>query len=113
VFHRAEFLPDNGRASAESIRPTWSRPTIRITVLLFAQARDRAGCSSFLLELPEGSRVSDAAAVIRREHPELEALWSHLAIAVNGTLASEQTVLREGVEVALLPPVSGGSPWRD
>ena len=85
---------------------------MRINVLYFAQARERAGRQSASLtgslELPPGSRVSDAVAAIRRTTPALDALWPHLAVAVDGVLVSPEAALREGAEVALLPPVSGG-----
>jgi len=82
---------------------------MNVTVLLFAQARERAGCGRIELELPSNSRVADAVTTIRRQHPDLEPLWPHLAVAVDGELAAADAPLREGVEIALLPPVSGGS----
>ena len=81
---------------------------MRVTVLFFAQARERAGRASAELSLPEGSRLSDALAARAREHPALEPLWPHLAVAVSGRLAQPDTPLAEGAELALLPPVSGG-----
>ena len=60
------------------------------------------------LELPEGSRVSDALAVIERQVPGLAALRPHLAVAVNQRLVDPGTILTGGAEIALLPPVSGG-----
>jgi len=79
-----------------------------VTVLFFAQARERAGQASTSLELPEGSRIADARAAIARAHPALEPLWPHLALAVNGVLARDEMPLGPGAELALLPPVSGG-----
>ena len=79
-----------------------------VTILFFAQARERAGCASEPLELPDGSRVTDALAAIARRHPALEGLWPHLAIAADGVLVPGDAVLRGGAELALLPPVSGG-----
>jgi molybdopterin synthase catalytic subunit len=79
-----------------------------ITVLLFAQARERAGRSRGTLDLPEGSRVSDALAALEREHPALAELRPHLAVAVDQQLANPASPLRDGAELALLPPVSGG-----
>ena len=81
---------------------------MRINVLYFAQARERAGRSSGSLELPEGSRVADALTAIRRGAPALDPLWPHLAVAVDGVLVAADAALREGAELALLPPVSGG-----
>jgi molybdopterin synthase catalytic subunit len=79
-----------------------------VTVLFFAQARDRAGRDRLALELPEGSRVSDALDAIRRDHPALAELEAHLAVAVDGRLAKSGATLTHGAELALLPPVSGG-----
>lgn len=79
-----------------------------ITVLLFAQAREHAGRARVTLELPEGSRVSDALAVLERDHPSLASLRAHLAVAVDQRLVRADAPLAHGVELALLPPVSGG-----
>ena len=81
---------------------------MNVTVLLFAQARDRAGRGRVDLNMEPGSRVSDALREIARAHPGLEPLWPHLAVAVNGELASPDVTLADGAELALLPPVSGG-----
>ena len=79
-----------------------------LTVLFFAQARDRTGCARCALELPDGSHVADALAALRAAHPQLEPLLPHLAVAVNGELAPAHTTIPAGAELALLPPVSGG-----
>ena len=60
-----------------------------LTVLFFAQARDRAGCASRALQLPEGSRVADALVALQAAHPALEPLVPHLAVAINGELAAK------------------------
>ena len=79
-----------------------------VTVLFFAQARDRAGCASAPLDLPEGSRVRDALEWLSSVHPGLAPLWPHLAVALDGRLVDAAAELRHGAELALLPPVSGG-----
>jgi len=79
-----------------------------VTVLYFAQARDQAGCGEETLDLGESACVADALALLRRRHPALEPLWPHLAIAVDGELATAGSPLRAHSEIALLPPVSGG-----
>jgi len=82
---------------------------VTITVLFFAQARERAGCASTRIDLPAGSLVKDALAAIARAHPALEPLWPHLAVAVDGRLAATNAALAANAELALLPPVSGGT----
>ena len=79
-----------------------------VTVLFFAQARERAGRGEAALALPAGSRVRDALDALALEHAALAPLWPHLAVAVDGVLARPDTELTDGAELALLPPVSGG-----
>jgi MoaE-MoaD fusion protein len=83
---------------------------VEVTVRLFAMLRERAGSDSVTVELPEGARVGDALS-------ELSGLAEGLPLvmAVNREYADEQTALDPGDELALIPPVSGGStraaPW--
>lgn len=81
---------------------------MNVTVFYFAQARERAGCASEPLELPDGSRVGDARAAIAKAHPGLEPLWPHMALALNGEIVQDTMRIPPGAELALLPPVSGG-----
>ena len=81
---------------------------MRIEIKLFAQARERVGSGQARLELPDGSRVSDALALLERTYPGLAELRPHLAVALDVTLARTGDALAEGCELALLPPVSGG-----
>jgi molybdopterin synthase catalytic subunit/molybdopterin converting factor small subunit len=85
-------------------------PPMRIRLLAFASAADALGAAEVELEVPPGSRVADLQARLEREHPGFTALWPRLAVAVDGQLVKPEAALAEGVEVALLPPVSGGAP---
>jgi molybdopterin synthase catalytic subunit/molybdopterin converting factor small subunit len=82
---------------------------MKIQLLAFASAGDALGASEMTLDMPEGSRVADLRARLDREHPGLVPLWPRLAVAVDGRVVSPEEPLQEGAEVALLPPVSGGS----
>jgi len=85
---------------------------MEVTVRLFATLRERAGAPSLTLELPDGARVHDALAsdVLA---PLAEGV--PLVMAVNREYADAERVLDPGDELALIPPVSGGStaaaPW--
>ena len=81
---------------------------MKIHLLFFASARERAGHARATLELPDGSRVADALIEVERLHPGLAELIPHLAVAVNQKLARPDDTLPSGAELALLPPVSGG-----
>ena len=78
---------------------------MEVTVRLFAILRERAGTRELTLELPEGARVRDALERLRDiSPPNLP-----LVMAVNREYAPEDQVLDAGDELALIPPVSGGS----
>lgn len=83
---------------------------MKIRVVAFATASDALGSSEMELEVPEGTRVEDLQRRLEGDHPDLAPLWPRLAVAVDGEIARPTTELAEGVEVALLPPVSGGRP---
>ncbi len=82
---------------------------MRVRVLFFGGLKDLAGKSSDLLELPEGASVRDVLAHYLSEVPRMNESVASLAVAVNREYAGSETGLKSGDEVALLPPVSGGS----
>src|SRR3954464_5661282 len=77
---------------------------MEVTVLLFAMLRERAGTRQLTIELPDGARVRDALAALGDLAAGLP-----LVMAVNREYAPEDHVLDPGDELALIPPVSGGS----
>jgi molybdopterin synthase catalytic subunit len=77
---------------------------VEVTVLLFAMLRERAGARELTIELPDGARVRDALDSLGDLAAGLP-----LVMAVNREYAPEDHVLDPGDELALIPPVSGGS----
>lgn len=73
-------------------------------IRLFAGLRERAGTSEVALELPDGARVADALAQLQHVTGDVP-----VVMAVNQEYADEQLPLASGDELALIPPVSGGS----
>jgi molybdopterin synthase catalytic subunit len=82
---------------------------MQVRVLFFGILRELAGKPSDSLDLPEGRSVADVIAHYQQQIPQLEALLPSTAIAVNQQYASADTRLNPNDEIALLPPVSGGS----
>jgi molybdopterin converting factor subunit 1 len=82
---------------------------MRVRVLFFGMLKDRMGKSSDSLELPDGASIRDLLAHYETEVPRLKESLPALAVAVNQVYASPEAKLKAGDEVALLPPVSGGS----
>jgi molybdopterin converting factor small subunit len=81
---------------------------MRFTVRLFARARDLAGADVIAVELAEGSTVRDLRGAVARACPALAGLLERSAIALAHDFAGDERVVLAGVEIALLPPVSGG-----
>jgi MoaD family protein len=81
---------------------------MKIRVKMFAMLRERSGVGEMELELPAGAMVSEALAEVGRRYAGLAELLPRTAAAVNLAVAGRGTVLKEGDELALIPPVSGG-----
>jgi len=69
--------------------------------------KDRMGAAPREVELAAGSTVGDMLGLLTESEPALE--LRGLAVSVNAEYATPAQVLRDGDEVGLLPPVSGGS----
>ena len=80
-----------------------------VRVRLFARARDLAGADAASIELPAGATVAGLRAALAEVCPALRPLLPRSAVAVDEEFAGDDTVIPAGAEVALLPPVSGGS----
>jgi MoaE-MoaD fusion protein len=82
----------------------------RVKVLFFGAARDIAGEPEIDFEFPEQIGARAAFTVILEKYPALaEKFGKSLLFAVNQTYASGEETIRNGDELAIFPPVSGGS----
>ena len=92
---------------------------MRVRVLYFGVLRELFGVSDEVAELSDGAMVGDLLRHLRVRTSNTamgdkaafgldDRLWRSLAVAVNREYGSQSVVLRDGDEVALLPPVSGG-----
>ena len=79
-----------------------------IQILFFATLKDAAQTSQLALEVPENATIADLQHELIAQFPKLERLLPHTRIAVNQEYAKPDFILKEGDEVALIPPVSGG-----
>lgn len=79
------------------------------TVLFFATLKDRAGVRQITLDIPDGSTVGVLKTILRERFPALALALTHVLIAVNREYATEDEHIPPGAEIAVFPPVSGGS----
>ena len=84
------------------------RERMKVKVLFFASCREIVGEREVEVEVPEGATVADLAAGIGSEHPRFLEMEGNLMISVNQDYAGRDTRLKDGDEVAFIPPVSGG-----
>jgi molybdopterin converting factor subunit 1 len=79
---------------------------MRVQVLYFGVLRERLKGERVRLDIADGAIVADVLNVYRERVPDFA--WDSIAVAVNQEYARAEDVLKDGDEVALLPPVSGG-----
>lgn len=81
---------------------------MRVRMLYFAVLRDIIGKSEADVTIPEGSRAADVWQMLRRDHRELVGYEQPPLTAINESYAAADSVLRDGDELAFIPPVAGG-----
>ena len=81
---------------------------MEINVLFFGMLHEMTGCRQESVTLQEGSRLADLWADYVKRFPRLEEMSASLLTSINREFADRSQALREGDEVAFLPPVSGG-----
>jgi sulfur-carrier protein len=87
---------------------------MRVTVRLFARLRDIAGAAELARDIApwapgaNATTVGDVWRQLAQEFPELARYERSISSAVNADYARMDQVIRDGDEVAFLPPVSGG-----
>ena len=82
---------------------------MKIAVRYFAHLRERLRRESDSIELADGSTVGDLLLLLGEREPLVAASRRSLQVAVNMEFMPAKTQLKDGDEVALIPPVAGGS----
>jgi molybdopterin synthase catalytic subunit len=82
---------------------------VRVKVLFFGMLKDIVGRAEDQLELADGARLQSVFSSYARQFPRLTDLESSIVLACNHEFCDRSATIREGDEIAFLPPVSGGS----
>lgn len=82
---------------------------ITVSVLFFGAARDAVGHEEIELSINPGATAAQVFEQLMGAHPELQRFGKSLLLAVNQEYADPSREVRDGDELAILPPVSGGS----
>ena len=81
---------------------------MRVRLLYFAVLRDITGTSESIVDVPAGTRAADVWNRLRKQHRELDRYEQPPMIAVNEEYVTPEQALRDGDELAFIPPVAGG-----
>jgi len=82
---------------------------MKVQVLFFASLREKTRLHDTTLELASGCTVGELWNMLVERFPAIEPMGSSVSFAVNQEYADRDQVLSDGDEIALIPPVSGGS----
>jgi molybdopterin converting factor subunit 1 len=80
-----------------------------VRVRLFAGLRERAGCGDLVWEMPPSATAHDVWIALCRAFPRLGDVGAQVAFAVNHEYVDRSHPLTDNDELAIIPPVSGGS----
>lgn len=78
-----------------------------VRVLFFASLRERTGHKTMELEVAAGTTAAALLEQLRRDIPGM-ADSGRISLAVNEEYCEPEQEIRDGDEIALIPPVSGG-----
>jgi molybdopterin converting factor subunit 1 len=77
-------------------------------VLFFATLRNITGVKETSIEFPPGANVADVKIILMKQFPALEQYMNSYILALNHEFAADDTIVGDGAEIAMFPPVSGG-----
>lgn len=77
-------------------------------IKLFAFLVQKAGSAQIELDLSDCKTVADVRELVSKEIPAIEADVAKCMIAVNMEFQTDDTILTDVAEIAIIPPVSGG-----
>ncbi len=81
---------------------------MKVNVLFFASCQDIVGKREWEAEVSDGATVASLVAEIASAHPQFGEIAGSLMVSVNQGYADLNDRLKDGDEVAFIPPVSGG-----
>ena len=81
---------------------------LTVNVRLFAGLHDMIGKRDVTLDLPDGATIGQLRDRLGEEYPIVQPFLTTLVCAVDEEYVPSEHVLRDGEDVALIPPISGG-----
>lgn len=82
---------------------------VKVSLHLFASVREAVGERNVSLEIDDDATVADLRSRLAVDYPRLEPMLPNVVFAIDDEYVAFDERLHDGAEVALIPPVSGGS----
>ncbi len=101
-------LPSKHNRGLQRVKLTSAR-IMQVQVRLFARYRELAGTGSLSLDVPDNSTALDVFDRVAARYPDMQPMRGSTLMAVDQEFVKPGTELRDGEELALMPPVSGGA----
>ena len=81
---------------------------MKVTVKMFAAARDAVGQDAVELELSQNSTVTELRTALVDSYPNIKPLLARTLFAIDAEYVADNMVISEDADIACIPPVSGG-----
>ena len=81
---------------------------MKVTVRFFASHREATGVSTYFADVPDGTSAAAVLDALCGSFPKLTTFAGNVVFAVNREQVPSSACLRDGDELALLPPMAGG-----
>lgn len=81
---------------------------MKVSVSLFAAAKELVGCDRIELQVMEGATLATVQSVLSEQYPQLVPLMNRSMWAMDCQWVDDQTPVHPGADIGLIPPVSGG-----
>jgi sulfur-carrier protein len=85
-----------------------SNAAISVTVKLFAIYQEVYGVNELVWDFPDGTTVEAVCDRLINQHPQLSKWREITRFGVNLQFVDPSTIVQNGDEVVLIPPVNGG-----
>ena len=77
-------------------------------VLFFATLRENTGVKETTVEFPQGTNIAEIKKIVLEKYPALDPNIETIIVALNHEFAFDEDIVKDGAEIAMFPPVSGG-----
>ena len=81
----------------------------RISIIFFANLKEKAGAGRLEVDVPEGCTVGDLKLLLKKQVPQIGPQLANVVVLINKhNIYLDEDVIPVNAEVTFLPPIAGG-----